>query len=166
MERNTDTTPKRNDYLNLSNVWNNVGVMLLKQSKFEKAEPYIRESLQIKRQWASEDDIPWHYSKCYKNLSYIELSRENLDKAKRLSKNATSLCTRDMLEKSAAGLRAHFIEGLIALNSHRIYEALDKHKYVLKLRKETFGDNNQHTKHSLFAVGETYRLQEKLDKAE
>jgi tetratricopeptide (TPR) repeat protein len=166
MERSIATTPERNDYLNLSNAWNDVGVMLLEQSEFEKAEPYIQESLRIKRQWASEDDIPWHYGECYKNLSYIELSRENLDEAKRLSKTATSLCTRDMLEKSAASLRAHFIEGLISLNSHHIYEALDKHKYVLRLRKETFGDNNQHTKHSLFAVGETYRLQEKLDKAE
>ncbi|RDW58286.1 hypothetical protein BP5796_12216 [Coleophoma crateriformis] len=154
------------DFLNLANAWNDVGVMLIQQHEFEEAQLYFNESLRIKREWTTEDDIPWHYGETYKNMAFVELSRGNLDEAKTYVQKATSLCTRDMPEKCASSMKAHFIEATIALNSRNLLEALDKHKYIFRIRKEIFGDTHQLTKDSIFALGEIYRLREKFERAE
>ena len=154
------------DVLRLANAWNDVGVAMIHDEHFEGSKHYFEESLRLKRQWTTEDALPWHFGETYKNLAFVVLSQGQVSEAQAYARRASELCSRGMEEKSAARQKARFIEATILLNSNEQEKAFKIHKQVLQARIEIFGEGNPFTKDSMYTVGEIYRLKGKMDKAE
>lgn len=61
----------RDDYLLLSNGWNNLGVLLMQHEEFEPAVQCIQKSLSKKQKWITEEGFPQKFGESYKNLAYL-----------------------------------------------------------------------------------------------
>jgi tetratricopeptide (TPR) repeat protein len=154
------------DILLLANAWNDVGVVLLEEEKFESAMPYFEEALRLKTEWSNEDAIPWHFGEGYKNLAYIKLSQGLAEEAKSCAFRSTELCMRGRAENSATSLFFRFVCAHVLLNCNEIDQALAMHQDILEARNEVFGNTHPLTKDSLYTIGEIYRIQGKMAKAE
>lgn len=154
------------DMMHLANAWNDVGVMKVQNEDFEGSLTPLEESLRLKREWSSENDLPWHFGETYKNFTFIRLSQGQLDEAKDLALRSEELCSLGMPEKSATTQKARFIRATILLNCGEVEDALRMHKQILNAREEIFGHNASLTKDSIFIIGEICRMKGKLEKAE
>lgn len=121
----------KTDVLRLANAWNDVGVSMIHGEEFSGAIRYFEESLRLKREWVDEDSLPWHFGETYKNLAFVALSQDRIEKAKDYVRRARELCSRGMAEKSAATQKARFIEANVLLNAGEQDKAYQIHKQVL-----------------------------------
>jgi tetratricopeptide (TPR) repeat protein len=155
-----------NDVMLLAMAWNDVGVVKIQSCEYDAALTDLEESLRLRRRYAVEDDHPWHFGETFKNLAFVRSYQGRLDEAEDLAHRACELCSRGMGEKSAATLKAQFIEATILWNSNKIKEALNMHKSIYRARDEVFGSKHMLTKDSLYSLGEISRLRGKMEKAE
>lgn len=152
--------------LQLANAWNDVGVAKLTFGKFEEALPDLLESERLKKEQATEDEIPWHYGETYKNLALVRLFQGDGAGSEELARRSCELCCLCRDETDAATHKAGSILGIVLMNIGKMDEALRLYKGVYAARKQLLGETNLHTKNSLYLVAELYRLKGKLSKVE
>jgi tetratricopeptide (TPR) repeat protein len=154
------------DIMNLANAHNDMGVIRIQSGLYGESISHFEESLELKRKWTSEAEVPWHFGETYKNLAFVKLSQGKLEEAKDFASRAKKMCSRGMAEKSAATQKACFVEATILLNCGDLENSAKSFKSILRVRNEIFGPGHMLTKDAVYVIGEIYRLRGKLEKAE
>ena len=156
----------RDDYLLLSNGWNDLGVLLMQHEEFEPATHCIQRGLSIKQQWITEEKFPQKFGESYKNLAYLLVYQHRNAEAVESAKKAYELMERGNGREAQATLKGGFVYGCILLATGDLQMAKTIHKDVLSRRRRLLGDNSFITKDSVYVLGEIYRLLGKPHKAE
>lgn len=152
--------------MNLANAHNDMGIIRIQSGLYDESVSHFEESLELKRKWTSEAEVPWHFGETYKNLAFVKLSQGKLEEAKDFASRAREMCSRGMAEKSAGTQRGRSVEATIMLNYGDLENSLKSLKSILKVRKEFFRLRHMLTIDTVYVIGEMYRLCGKLEKAE
>jgi tetratricopeptide (TPR) repeat protein len=154
------------DFLLLSNGWNDLGVLMMQNEEFEDAMDCIQKGLNIKQEWITEKDYPQKFGESYKNLAYLLVHQDQKTEAVESARKAYELMKRANGENAQATLKGKFVYGCILLATGDLGAAKRVHKDVLEKRGKLLGEVSFITKDSNYVLGEIYRLLGKPDKAE
>jgi tetratricopeptide (TPR) repeat protein len=163
------TTPPekytKNDEILLYNVQTDYACCLLQQNNYIQAEPIFSSCLAKYREWGTEEEIPYEYSKYNQNMAWCSMYRRDFATAIKLAERAVhyiSLAT----GQSPSTNSWKFSMACIVLQSGDTRRALDIHKEVLEARIQQHGTSNYLTSQSYYAVGALHAMTGDLPAAE
>jgi len=128
---------------------------LLNEHRFDEAGRLMTECLERYREWGSEEDNPFEYSKYYGNYSVVLMWEGRMKDAIRYVERCIQY-TEKFSGKASMYYRRQFLLGCYLLQSADIQGALDKHLETLIARLALHGKHHEFTILSMYAVGATY----------
>jgi hypothetical protein len=154
------------DVAMLANAYNDLGVVNLQSEAWAQAEHALEESMTLKRSRFTEDSHPQQFGEGFKNLAFVALARGDCVHAKKLSSRAMELIIQVNGDFCQIAFKAQYLHAMVLCSSGELKESARVNKQLAENRKTLHGDAHALTKDSTYMVGELYRLQGKLAKAE
>lgn len=158
-----DPTSRQNEIL-LYNSEMEYAISLLHYHRYRDAEPIIERCLTKFKEWDSEDNIPFEYSKYYNKIALVRMYQGRFDEAISLAEHSVEL-----MDKTGYDLfmtKFKFDLACIILQSKDMDRSLKLHEEIYKQRIETLGVTNELSLHSMYAIGAIYELKGDFDNAE
>ncbi|KAK4172752.1 hypothetical protein QBC36DRAFT_337198 [Triangularia setosa] len=157
---------KENDVL-LQNAATDYGLVLLNQYEFEQAEKIFEHCLEHYREWDTEDNIPFEYSKYYYNMGVVRMCQERLEESIQFLHRSVELV------ESAFGKDTQYWDNYFMLacairqagGKDNYQRSLDMHLEIREARLNSAGKHSKGAILSTFAVGGMYVLLNDLPKA-
>ena len=141
----------------LSKSLNNIGLVYLKQQKFEEAENYLLQSLEIDLKLGNLASL----SNCYNNLGAVNENLNNYEKAIEYYTKAYNI---KLKEKNKSELSSTLINiGVIRMNEQSFYEADTCFNSAVKYSKKA--ENYRDLCIAYINLGDLYYTQRKFDNA-
>ncbi|KAK7403916.1 hypothetical protein QQX98_010323 [Neonectria punicea] len=159
-------TDKRQHGILLGSGYNNLAWAYMTMDDFERADPLLRTSLEVKKEWATEETAVFPFAECYKNLAHVELSRGNSDKTIPLMLKARNMMKESMGPEAGATMLFTFILGNMLFCVGDVKKSLVEHMRTLRLRKKNLGSTDPYVMDSYHAVGVIYHELGELEVAE
>jgi tetratricopeptide (TPR) repeat protein len=163
------TTPPekytKNEEILLYNAHCDYAVALLQYNNYKEAEPIFDSCLAKYREWGTEDEIPYEYSKYHHNKALCSMYQREFDKAIKLAERSVhNIIT--ATGQSPSTNAWNFTLACILLQSGDARRALLLHREVLEARIQQHGTSNYLTSQSYYAVGALYAMTGDLPAAE
>ena len=155
----------KNDEILLYNVQSDYACCLLQQNNYVQAEPIFNRCLQKYREWGTEEEVPYEYSKYNHNMGLCSMYRGDFEAAVAFADRSVHLmhlATGD----SPTTYSWKFNKACILLQSGDIQRALELHCEVLEWRIQQHGVTSYWTAQSYYAVGALQAMAGNLPAAE
>lgn len=155
----------KNDEILLYNAHSDYAVALLQYNNYIQAEPIFDRCLAKYREWGTDEEIPYEYSKYNHNMALCSMYRRDFEKAIRLAER--SVQNMFMATGQSPSTNAwNFTLACIVLQSGDAKRALILHREVLEARIQQHGTSNFLTSQSYYSVGALHAMAGDLPAAE
>lgn len=139
----------------LQNAATDYAILLLNGYEFAKAEVIFGKCLAHYRDWGTEEEIPFEYSKYYYNMGVVHLCSGRMDEALAFLRKSVDLV------KAFNGEEGQYWDNYFMLacairKTGDIQKALRMHLKTLKEKLDQLGKHSKGTILSTYAVGEMY----------
>jgi len=132
------------------------GILLLNAYDFGRAEAIFEQCLGHYRDWGSEENIPFEYSKYCYNMGVVRLYQSRMYEAIHHLQRSVDLNA--FTGKEGCYWDNYFMLACAIHQSGDFQTALDMHRKILKSRLEQLGKHSSATILSTYAVAEMYMV--------
>lgn len=165
-----ETTPAekytKTDEVLLYNARSDYGYALLQYNNFKEAEPIFTECLAKYKEWGSEEEIPYEYSKYYHCMAWCNMYRYKFATSLKFAEMCVKYVTLATGAKSPSTNDCKFDQACMLLQSGDTGQALLVHTEVLETRIRLHGTSYYQTAQSFYAVGALHAMLDDLPSAE
>ncbi|KAI0127980.1 hypothetical protein BJ170DRAFT_397576 [Xylariales sp. AK1849] len=149
-----NTNDRTSDVL-LRNAATDYGISLLNDNAFDRAGEIFAECRERYLTWGTEEEIPFEYSKYYKNTGMVLMWQGKMSEATKSIERSVEL-----IEKASGQAWQYwgyqFIRACVLLQAGDVQGALELHLKTLSARLDLSGKHSQSTILSTYAVGAMY----------
>ena len=151
-----ESNPEDNDSdVLLRNAANDLASCLLNKNEYEEAGKLLEGCLEQYRTWGTEDDIPFEYAKYYNCNAFVQMRHGNYQDAIESMEKCVELAAKHSTQ-TWQYWQYKFSLACIIHQSGNSQKALEIHLETLNGRLDLFGQHDQNTIFSTYAVGAMY----------
>jgi len=146
---------KTADFEKLANAYNQMGVILTRQDKYEPAKMYLEKALQIGH--TSLDSNHLTTAVTYISLGVVYAAEENFEQSLKFHYQALAIRILKLGEYSTEVATSYGNIGNVYFNSKNYDKAIEAHTKAMNIRERLFGPNGVEITQSYTNLGNAYR---------
>ncbi|MBK6998079.1 MAG: tetratricopeptide repeat protein [Lewinellaceae bacterium] len=146
---------KTADFEKLANAFNQMGIVLTRQDKYDPAKKYLEMALEIGHNSLDSNNLTT--SVTYISLGVVYAAEEDFEQSLKFHYQALAIRLFKLGEYSAEVATSYGNIGNVYFNSKNYDKALDAHIKAMNIREKIFGENSAEIIESYTGLGNAYR---------